>query len=211
MKKFEVRLLLGITYLQESIRLLAEKKIYRVLELGNQNTAILPLLAQVHHYLNNSSAIIDLIANNLSVDANIFIIPRTYLDLSYVRDDDINFAKVVFEKVISNTIESTHTKVSQSWATGLNNDYENALQLIDEVMPSSSSPALDIMIISKAQFIFTKDKMSKAAEAYGVFLAVHPKDLYSRLMLALALTKALVYQTAKKQADVIFKTYHLSL
>jgi hypothetical protein len=126
-KKFEVRLLLGITYLQESIRLLAEKKIYRVLELGNQNTAILPLLAQVHHYLNNSSAIIDLIANNLSVDANIFIIPRTYLDLSYVRDDDINFAKVVFEKVISNTIESTHTKVSQSWATGLNNDYENAL------------------------------------------------------------------------------------
>jgi putative PEP-CTERM system TPR-repeat lipoprotein len=202
-KNAEARLLLGKTYLQEGIWLLAEKELNRVLELGNKNTVVLPLLAQVYYHLNNSSAISELIANNLSVDANTLIIPRAYLGLSYVRDGEINFAKVVFEKIISDNIESPYTKVSQSWATGLNNDYENALQLIDEVM--SSSPVLDIAIISKAQFLFAKDDMSKAAEAYGAFLAVHPKDLYSRLMLALSLTKASDYPAAEKQVDVILK------
>ncbi|MBA6290417.1 XrtA/PEP-CTERM system TPR-repeat protein PrsT [Colwellia sp. MB3u-4] len=202
-KNSEARLLLGITYLQEGIWLLAEKELDRVLELGNKNMVVLPLLAQVYYHLNNSSAISELIANNLSADANILIIPRTYLGLSYIRDGEVNFAKVVFEQIISDNIESPYTKVSQSWATGLNNDYDNALQLIDEVI--SSPPVLDIAIISKAQFLFAKDEMSKAAEAYGAFLAVHPKDLYSRLMLALSLAKASDYQAAEKQVDVILK------
>ncbi|TWX65421.1 XrtA/PEP-CTERM system TPR-repeat protein PrsT [Colwellia sp. C1TZA3] len=199
----EARLLLGITYLQEGIWLLAEKELDRVLELGNKNTVVLPLLASVYYHLNNSSAISELIDNNLLIDANILIIPRTYLGLSYVRDGEVNFAKVVFEKIISDNIESPYTEISQSWATGLNNNYENALQLINEVI--SLSPGLDIAIISKAQFLFAKNDMSKAAEVYGEFLALHPRDLYSRLMLALSLTKALNYQAAEKQVDVILK------
>lgn len=202
-KNSEARLLLGMTYLQEGIWLIAEKELNKALELGIEKNIVLPLLAQTYYHLNDSSALSELINNNSSVEADILIISRTYLGLSYVRDEEVNFAKVVFEEIISDKIESPYTKISQSWLMGLNNDYENALLLIDEVM--SSSPELDITVISKAQFLFAKNDMSEAADVYGAFLAAHPKDLYSRLMFALSLTKAENYQAAEKQVDVILK------
>ena len=200
-KNSEARLLLGITYLNEGIWLIAEKELNKALELGIEKRVVVPLLAQMHYHLNDSDALSELINNNATLEADILIIPRTYLALSYVRDNEVNFARVVFEEIVSDNIESPYTQISESWLLGLNNDYDKALAIIDDIM----TPELDIAIISKAQFLFANNDMNEAAEAYGSFLAAHPKDLYSRLMFALSLTKAGNYQDAEKQVDVILK------
>tara|TARA_R110001583_G_C5662207_1_gene409774 strand:- start:74 stop:2839 length:2766 start_codon:yes stop_codon:yes gene_type:complete len=197
----EARLLLGITYLNEGIWLIAEKELNKALELGIEKRVVVPLLAQMHYHLNNSDALSELINNNGALEAEILVIPRTYLGLSYIRDSEVNFARVVFEEIVADKIESPYTQISKSWLLGLNNDYDKALAIIDDI----TTPQLDIVIISKAQLLFANNDMNKAADAYGSFLAVHPKDLYSRLMFALSLTKAGNYQDAEKQVDLILK------
>lgn len=204
----EGRFLLGKLYVKQGDWIRAEKELKRAYETGFESEEVIPLLAKVYYHLNNQAALTILLENNPKVNDGVQVVIKTFLAMTYVTKGDYEQGKIFFQDVIETNLVTDYTQLSLAWKHGMDRNIEQALNVIDQIL--AKNKVFAEAIAYQGYLYYSLQDMDKAAQSFGEYLEIHPKDSETRIMYGLALAGASNYEAAEKQADFLLKIskYH---
>ena len=198
----EARFLLGKSYAQQGNWLAAEKELVRASESYYEPLLVLPMLANVYSRLGDSASIILLLEDAIShkgLEHNL----RYFLGKSYIFEGEQSRALIEFAKVVELEKESDFGQLSQVWLYGLNKQFDEAIQILDNLNESNTN-LVEILEL-KAKTLFSANKVALAVKSFQAYLQMSPQDDQNRLMYAMALARENDFKEAEIQADYLLK------
>ncbi|PCI61972.1 MAG: PEP-CTERM system TPR-repeat protein PrsT [Gammaproteobacteria bacterium] len=199
----EARFMLGSLYLKSGQAAVAEKELFRSLELGNDNTRVLPKLLKALNLQDKSDETIELITESENIAQQILPEVLLYKALAYSRMGKKEAAKQAITQANDISTDSVYSQLGDAYLKVDSSDIDSVIRLVNKII--IQEPDFTEAILVQGQLYFAKKDYERAIKSFEKYHLLLPKYINIRLFLANTYVKNNQFDKAQDELDVLLK------